>query len=154
MWVKKDVVISALRLNLIIQRKKVDSVVLNVAKIIVILFYKGGDFKRSQMLKENSLIIRLKPEEVVEIPKEVAVCPICRGTLYASCDQWAEENKDWVVDSINMDCETEPDIDSDNWQDWFTGHYSAPYIDWLPVEKIVIDWLNKNYRWNLDVRSK
>ena len=91
----------------------------------------------------------LETDEVLEIPVDIAVCPICGGKLYAQFDNWFEKNGQWKAQDVNIDCENEPDIDSDEWKDWHSGHYSMPYVDWLPVLHLVIDWVNKNYSFNL-----
>ncbi|NIP28224.1 MAG: hypothetical protein GWN55_07455 [Phycisphaerae bacterium] len=96
---------------------------------------------------------RIKTGAVLKIPAEVAVCPICGAAIYTDFDCWYLDEKEgrWQADSVNMDCETEPeDIESFEWQQWFAGHYSQPYIDWLPVEKRILEWINENYYFNLD----
>jgi len=93
----------------------------------------------------------LEEDTYLEVPEEIAVCPICKAKLFVYCEHW-EEHPDgaWIAASINMECETEPDIDSEDWNDWFSGHYSMPYVDWLPVEQKLLVWINKNYRWHLE----
>lgn len=93
---------------------------------------------------------KLKPDVVLEIPQEVAVCPICQAKLYATFDSWIEgKNGEWLARSTRLDCETEPDIDSQEWEGWFDGHYSMPYVDWLPVDLEVTKWVNENYCFGL-----
>ena len=88
---------------------------------------------------------KIQSGDVIKVPSEVAVCPICGSAIYTNFDCWVFVKGEWLVDSCNMDCETEPEIDSDEWNRWFAGHYSMPYVDWLPVEKIIVDWINENY---------
>ena len=102
------------------------------------------------MSKEAKKFEMLKTDAVIEVPKEIAVCPICGGKLTVGCDGWIELDDGWAADSLSIDCETEPDIDGNDWDDWFRGHYSMPYIDWLPVEYHILRWLNENYRWDLE----
>ena len=97
---------------------------------------------------------KLRGDAVIEIPSEVAVCPICKSKLYASFDDWIEENGQWAAASLNLDCETEPDIDSPEWWDWLSGHYSMPYVDWLPVHVIVTKWINENYCFDLEEANR
>lgn len=95
----------------------------------------------------------LQTGAVIKIPAEVAVCPICGGRLYTNFDCWYLDEKEgrWYADSCNIDCETEPaDIESFEWGEWFSAHYSQPYIDWLPVEKRVLAWINKNYCFEIE----
>lgn len=93
---------------------------------------------------------KLSGDVVVEIPSGVAVCPICKSRLYASFDNWVFEDGEWLAQSTCLDCETEPEIDSPEWWDWFRGHYSMPYVDWLPVDVEVTKWINENYCFDLE----
>ena len=38
-----------------------------------------------------------------------------------------------------------PDFEDDDWDDWFHGHYSMPYVDWMPWEQRVLELLNERY---------
>jgi hypothetical protein len=29
---------------------------------------------------------------------------------------------------------------------WLANHFRMPYVDWLPVDDVIRDWLDKNYR--------
>jgi len=95
----------------------------------------------------------LNTDAYLEIPAKVAVCPICKGKLFAQFDDW-QQNEDgtWglLETGAYLDCENEPDIDSEEWGDWLDGHYSMPYVDWLPVCIRVAKWINKNYVFDMD----
>ena len=76
-------------------------------------------------------------------------CPICGKTVYlAAVTEWGADDGEIITGEY--ECETEPDIDSDEWRDWHNGHYRMPYVDWLPWEYRMLDWLNKNYRYDWD----
>ena len=93
---------------------------------------------------------------IPKVPPQVATCPICGAEVVI------DEIYEWYVDEsmthngrplleagetgIGVNCITEPDIDSDEWEGWFNHHWSMPYVDWLPVEHRVREWLNANYR--------
>ena len=82
------------------------------------------------------------------VPKRVAVCPICGARLWV-CDITGcteQDNGEWVPDEFDIDCETEPDIDSNQWPSWQRGHYRMPYVDWLPVHNSVEAWVQNTYR--------
>lgn len=85
---------------------------------------------------------RTKP---IPVPRKVAVCPIC------DADIWIDDISEWECEDgkpveISVDCVTEPDIDSDEWQDWFAQHWSMPYVDWLPVSTRVLRWFQRHYK--------
>lgn len=92
------------------------------------------------------------PEEIPEVPPEVAVCQICGSRLViVDIDEWWEGNEDEddgrVTDAgLHINCVTEPDIDSDEWWEWHKWHWSMPYVDWLPVSQVVYRWFDKHYR--------
>lgn len=81
----------------------------------------------------------------IEIPAKVAVCPICGAPIVVEdINEWESESGKPV--SISTGCTTEPDIDGDEWEDWHAGHYHMPYVDWLPVERRVLTWFQREYK--------
>ena len=91
-----------------------------------------------------------KPWPADKLPLRVRgiVCPICGGALLITDVEACElaDNGDWIASEVNIDCENEPDMDSDEWEDWHRWHYSEPYTDWLPVDRIILRFLRANYR--------
>ena len=70
-------------------------------------------------------------------------CPVCGAkVIVTNVTEWESESGRPLT--IEYDCETEPDIDGDDWWDWHRGHWNMPYVDWLPWEKRALDWLHKN----------
>ncbi|HRH68845.1 MAG TPA: hypothetical protein PLB89_04990 [Flavobacteriales bacterium] len=84
-------------------------------------------------------------------------CPICGGQLLVQVYEWQQDAHDPKADvlagGIEVDCEHEPDIDTDEWDEWHRGHYSRPYVDWLPVETALLEWIQKNYRFPLEAMN-
>lgn len=76
-------------------------------------------------------------------------CPICGKVVYLTgVDEWgADPGHEGEIVGATFDCETEPDIDSDGWEEWHRGHYRMPYVYWLPWEDRAIEWLNSRFRW-------
>jgi len=94
----------------------------------------------------------LKCDAILEVPKEVAVCPKCDGKLYVQFDAWEEDDDGtWYAAFVHTECENEPEIDSEDYEEWFDWHYDMPYVDWLPIDDDVERWLKQNYRF--DIRS-
>ena len=92
----------------------------------------------------------LKCDAIIEIPKEIAVCPMCDGKLYADFDSWEQDDDGtWYATNVHTECENEPDIDSDDWEEWHNWHYSMPYVDWLPVDERVEAWMKERYRFDM-----
>lgn len=89
------------------------------------------------------------PDADIRIPASVAVCPICGSEVVVEIEAW-EQNDDgsWQAGESGTycNCITEPDMDGDEWEDWFRGHWSMPYVDWLPVDEKVKAWLDRHYR--------
>ncbi len=85
-------------------------------------------------------------ESLIQIPRSVAVCPYCQDQMSAYFTGWTQ-NKDgtWRSDEIQLDCESEPDIDSDEWEDWERAHSVTPYVYQLPVEERVMAWVNQHF---------
>ena len=90
------------------------------------------------------------PGQIPTILPGVAVCPICDAPLVIEdIDEWEEETGRVTDGGFHINCSTEPDIDDEEWNDWFDRHWSTPYIDWLPVEQLVYRWFDKRYRLKL-----
>lgn len=76
-------------------------------------------------------------------------CPICgEVVILYSVVEW--ETKTGVILQAEFGCDTEPDIDSDEWEDWHRGHHRMPYVDWMPWEQRAYAWLKKRFRWDFD----
>lgn len=87
------------------------------------------------------------PEDKLPLKLKNPKCPICGGALFITgvnaCEQ--EDNGDWIASEIDIDCENEPDIDSDEWEDWHRWHYGQPYTDWLPIDRQILRAVQKRY---------
>ena len=71
-------------------------------------------------------------------------CPICgKAVFLLGVTEWGSD--DHQISQAEYECETEPDIDSDEWWDWHDGHFSMPYVDWMPWENKMMEWLNRHY---------
>ena len=83
-------------------------------------------------------------------------CPICDAKIYVSeVSAWQQEDDGtWTAEAVKIDCVTSPDYgtseDEDEMDSFLRSHWSMPYVDWLPLEKRVTDWVNQRYRWNLN----
>lgn len=72
------------------------------------------------------------------------LCPICGKKVYLTdIEEWEDVSGKPL--SLSMDCETEPDIDSDEWPDWHAEHHNMPYVDWLPYELRALRWLQEKF---------
>ena len=110
---------------------------------------RGRAFAKPGTLMTKDEFDRLLP---LKVPHVIAACPICGDVLYIDeCSEWIEDvNEQMRIDlecsSIHIDCVTAPDPDSEEWEEWFQGHWSMPYADWLPVEQRVKEWLAEELR--------
>lgn len=74
-------------------------------------------------------------------------CPICGAKVHLTAViEWGCDDGEIV--HAEYECETEPDIDSDEWPGWHAHHYRMPYVDWLPWEVRMLKWLNRHYFYN------
>ena len=73
-------------------------------------------------------------------------CPICKAKVrLTGVPALVEENGQWQASEIEAECETEPFIDSDEWEEWHNHHYQMPYVDWLPYEQRMLAWVNEHF---------
>ena len=79
-------------------------------------------------------------------------CPICGAAIYIEeVDAWEEnEEGEYKAEAVKIDCVTFPGFENkDAFNAYLQGHYSMPYVDWLPLEKEVTGWVNQRYSWEL-----
>ena len=90
----------------------------------------------------------------IKVPAEIAVCRICGAEIVLDIDEWEEDDDgQWMASEagVHCNCVTEPDISHENyeWHTWFYHHWLMPYVDWLPIDMKVHEWLSENYRFIL-----
>lgn len=78
------------------------------------------------------------------------LCPYCKGNLTYRCNGWEQDDNGlWMADSFDMECSTEPDMESDEWEDWMQQHSEMPYVYQFQVDEKVKDFINKKYRFDV-----
>lgn len=95
--------------------------------------------------------MKLVPRDMPpDVPFYIAVCPICGAAIVIDdIDGWEEIDGGDEVPSesgLHLNCSTEPDIASREWNDWHRSHWSMPYVDWMPLYPRVLAWLIDHYR--------
>ena len=94
-------------------------------------------------------MITTTTNDPIKIPKEVVICPICGGQVVIEVHEIEEDyDKTWKCAEYGFTstCETEPDITDPGYNNWMNHHFQMPYVDWLPVDDKIGDWLINNYR--------
>jgi hypothetical protein len=88
---------------------------------------------------------------IINIPPEVAICPYCDTKLTAQFTGWteADDGSGWMADEVDWDCESEPDFDSEEYDDWLDQHTEMPYVYRLPICQKIEKWVNERYRFDL-----
>jgi len=51
----------------------------------------------------------------------------------------------WIATEVDLQCENEPDIDNEEWDEWHRWHYSQPYTDWLPLEQRILRAVRRRF---------
>lgn len=101
-----------------------------------------------------ALIPADKVDDVIEISKDVAVCPYCEATVTVTPEGWSQnEDGSWSLDNGHADCAAEPDMEDDEeaWEEWLAQHSVEPYSIQLPVDLKVTAWINEHFRFEIDV---
>lgn len=79
------------------------------------------------------------------------LCPYCKANLTYVAEGWVQDDEGrWMADSLDVQCHNEPEIDSEEWEEWLTAHSDMPYVHQFPVDKSALDWINERYRFKLD----
>jgi hypothetical protein len=101
-------------------------------------------------------VITITNDTTLCVPPEIRLCPYCGGKLWCGFTSWSQrDDGDWDADSIDLNCENEPDLDEDDessvekWERWIAEHTYMPYVNWLPAEQAVLAWVNANYRFEI-----
>lgn len=77
-------------------------------------------------------------------------CRYCGGDVTAWCEGWEQDDAgNWKADTVATQCSTEPDIDSEEWEDWFASHSDLPYVYILPMHQQIIKHINERYKFDL-----
>lgn len=92
----------------------------------------------------------VKSDHVFKINPGIIKCPYCGGNLVASVSAWTLQGDGWIAETIEVECQSEPDLDSDEWDDWLEGHSDMPYVYWLPVVNTIEKAINLKYRFDLE----
>ena len=88
----------------------------------------------------------INPASIIVIPVDVARCPACEGELIAEFDQWVQWNDGWRIENCYLTCEAD---DSPS-EGEHKKTYDMPYVYWLPETQKAVEWINENYRFDLD----
>lgn len=109
---------------------------------------EGAEEPRRHWITDNRIPVKWPLDDPLDIPADIAVCPICKALLRVEEIDEMEEIRpgEWQPASVKSGCTTQPEIDSPDWEDWFNGHYQMPYADWLPLEKPITEWVNRTYK--------
>ena len=93
----------------------------------------------------------IRDAEQITLPPGMFKCPKCgAAVVLEEVTGWVQaDNGDWLADEVHINCETEPDIDGNDWDGWHRWHWDMPYAYWLPLSQKVERWINEHYRWEL-----
>lgn len=78
-------------------------------------------------------------------------CPICgEGIHVEEVADFEEEDGALKAMAVKIDCNAVPDLDDvEALDEYISEHYAMPYVDWLPLERQVTEWVNKRYSWEM-----
>jgi hypothetical protein len=91
----------------------------------------------------------VKADHTFKVPTP---CPYCGGQLYAWTETWEQrDDGTWMAGCTMMtECESAPDIDGPDWDDWFAQHSEMPYTYMLPIESAFTNWVNARFNFDLE----
>lgn len=99
-------------------------------------------------------MVKIDPNKFYRFPLDIAKCPICgAAVIVGDFDEYETETGLVTESGFHIDCETEPEFDDPDYDDWFNSHWSMPYVDWLPLEVSLHQWFNRRYCLNLELKD-
>ncbi len=80
-------------------------------------------------------------------------CPYCTGNISAFTTRWLLQKDGWISGGVQITCDSEPPIrrDNDSWDLWFHKHQGLPQAYKFPIDRVFLDWINANYRFNINL---
>ena len=92
---------------------------------------------------------------MIEVPKRLGVCPYCGGVLQVTFTGWEQQaDGKWLADELQVDCQTEPAMESPEWDDWMKQHSEMPYVYQLPVDEKIKTWINRHFFFEIEDEAK
>ena len=77
-------------------------------------------------------------------------CPYCGADLVGKASMFEKRsNHTWQAAQLDMNCSAEPDIESDDWQEWFKKHSVMPYVYWHPVVSDILTHIQLYYSFKI-----
>ena len=74
-------------------------------------------------------------------------CPYCCGRLTVQPDAWEKDEHGWFATALYMECDSEPDIDSDDWWEWESWHGRSDYHnEWARLSDLILVALKQRAR--------
>ena len=78
-------------------------------------------------------------------------CPYCGGKLRFSINgSEQEEDGSWVATDLDVNCDSEPDIDGPDWQGWWDDHSSDYCHKWHDLHERLVRDLRRTHRVDFD----
>lgn len=87
----------------------------------------------------------------LDVPASVQCCNYCEDEtpLYVSAvEEYARDDESglWFASQIVLECPNDDLFDD--------SHTFYPYENWIPAIDVVTDWINQNFRFDLDHRIR
>lgn len=78
-------------------------------------------------------------------------CPYCGGKLTMSINGAdLDEATGWIATDLDINCDTEPDIDGPDWQGWWEDHSHDYCEKWHDLHARVVRNLKRTHRVDYD----
>lgn len=74
-------------------------------------------------------------------------CPYCGGKLRFSINGCElDEATGWIADALDINCDSEPDIDGPHWQSWWDDHSFDYCNKWHDLHESLVRSLKRTHR--------
>ena len=80
----------------------------------------------------------IRVDNIINVPKGVAECPICGGPIFAIPTSFALADDGWklVKNGCFCSCST----------CYYNPEDAVEDTEWVEVNKVVLEWINENFR--------
>lgn len=79
-------------------------------------------------------------------------CPYCGGKITCTVSAWEEEDDEsWIATDLDIECGSEPPIDSRRWKDWEREHGGADWGQaWHDMKEALLRDMKRRFRFDME----
>lgn len=80
-------------------------------------------------------------------------CPYCGGKITCTVSAWEEEDDEsWIATDLDIECDSEPPIDSRRWKEWEREHGGGDWGEaWHDMKEALLRDMKRRFRFDMEI---